>query len=580
MADLGTEATRVLQARSERDAAAVSADLLREFERAFLESFGSRARTDPMIAVLFQAVATQVSRIYDDAEQVFPERVIDDIMDAIGLPAASAVPAQTVVAFSEIETREVLEADVPLIGYSRTGEELCFLPDISITLVPAALRFAAVAEGGQLQTVSGATLDEHGTPLPYQRVSVPPQRAPMLLLAIEATGGDVSGLGVHFELASVASDLESALVRSAWHVLDAQGHSSEQRTMLPNTGRGGSRALRWSAMPRARVEFETAEPQAQEVRLPDLPVGPYGPHVYVLPPFTPEHCSAGRPPALLEPRLHAMIPEEHRGTFSKPLTWIAIPLPAGLTDVAQALRQITLNAVTASNIEVLNETIALDRRGTSMNLRPEGLRGRHLLGVRSVHGERGDRYLPESELGGAPGTGRYRIDRNHLHFRPAVSETGRVDRIAAVRLLVTDGERGNRVDPGRISRLGVRMASKLLRVSNLVPSRGGTNPPDYPRHRLRLAEALRARERAVTASDFEVIAKAFDPRLSEVRVSQVGTLVDRCLQPVQLVECAVSELQLGDAESEAPRLRDLLERHLQARALIGQVVRVKLSVRR
>jgi hypothetical protein len=583
MADANTPYPGLVGLGRDRQAPAVSKDLQDEFVKAFAQVYGTAPQSDPMLEALFQALASQVARIYRDAEQVFPERVIDDIVDALGLASAAAVPAQTVIAFDEVDVPESIGTDFPLIGFSQTGEQLKFLPDADLRLVPATLRFAAVLEADRLEVVRGATLAGSGAPLAATRLRVDPRRAPLLLLAIEAAGGDLSGLGVHFNLTKLGSPVEGALARSPWQCLDRDGLASDARTLIPRIGRGGLRLLEPITIAGASdtVGQVAPEPSPNETGLPDLPIGPYGPQTFRLPALletgVQERCA---PPAIVQSALARLIPEESRQPFEEGLFWLAIALPAGLTDVASGLREITLNCVTASNLEVLSEMHFFERHGTTLNLRPEGVRSRHVLAVRAVTGERGEVYRHEAELDAPPLAGRFRLERQQLHFRPARSETGREDKYATYSLLVTEGERGNGVDAGRIARLGLKAMNPTLRVHNVLPSRGGTNPPDYARSRVRLAEALRSRDRVITTADFEFLTQAFDARLAEVRVEHEATLVDRRLQTVHVVRCRVRETDLGDPESDAPRLRDRLQRHLQDRALIGQVVRVDLAVTR
>ncbi|MCU0650305.1 MAG: hypothetical protein MUF00_20135, partial [Gemmatimonadaceae bacterium] len=312
----------------DRQAPAVAKDLHHEFETAFAQVYGTAPQSDPMLEALFQALAVQVARVYHDAEQVFPERVIDDIVDAIGLPSASAVPSQTVVAFDEVDVPEAIGTDVPLIGFSPTGEELRFLPDADLRLVPATLRFAAVLEGDRLDVLRGATMEGSGAPVPSSRLRIEPRRAPILFLAIEAAGGDLSGLGVHFNLTKLGSAIESAVARSPWQLLDRDGLATEARTLLPRVGRGGAQLLEL-------LERANAASVSAETSLPDLPIGPYGPQTFRLPALLDRAVQErSAPPALLRSALARLIPEEARRPFDDGLFWIAIPLPAGLTDVA------------------------------------------------------------------------------------------------------------------------------------------------------------------------------------------------------------------------------------------------------
>lgn len=554
-----------------RTPTAIAADLRRGFEAAFQQVYGTRPERDPMMAVLLQALATQVSRVYEDASQLFPERVIDDLIASLGVSPSVAVPAQTVIVFREVESREAGQLDVPLVGYTRGGEQMQFLPDRSIDLIPAVLRFAGVAEAGRLHVIPGASLDDGGTPFPPGMATVRHGKSAMLVLAIDAPEGvDLSRLGLHVETTPLGGPAELALSRSPWYLLDSDGVAREDATMLSSVGRGGSRTLYF-----ADESPATAEAAAINVHVGE---GPYGPQSFVLPAQGEALGRRGAAPRDLRESIARLVPEEFAHVLQAPLFWIAVPLPMGLSGVSDAFQAVTLNAVTASNIEILSEHLHFERRGHVVEVRPEGQRGRHLLGVQSVLGEANVRYRHEGDVDAPPGSGRFRIDRGRVHVQPAQSATGRLDRSANLRLLITDGDRGNGIDAGRIAHIEGSYDNPLLQVANLTPTRGGANPPDYEQGRLRLAEALRSRERAVTHADFEVLVQAMEPRVKQTRVTYEAAVVDRRVQPVHRVVLVVSRRDFGDPDTEIRRLRDAVERHLQRRILLGHAVEVSTEV--
>jgi hypothetical protein len=554
-----------------RSAASIAADLRREFDAAFLEAYGTRPDRDPMLAVLFQALAAQVARVYVEAEHVFPERVVDDLVASLGLQYASAVPSQTTVAFRDISVREPITAELPLVGYSRTGEEVRFAVDVPITLVPAVLRFAAVMEGGRLQSVSGAFLDSDGTPFPPAAAECAPTKAAIVFLAVDCPDRNLGQLGIHLEANPRGGHVERALARSPWHLLSREGVISEEGTMAARSAKAGVRALHL-------VKDNEARPTPSRVEVAfDVGEGPWGQQCFVLPELPQCYREPGAVPRVLREHLPRMLPEEYREAYSnQPLQWIAIALPAGVSKVATSLQSVTLNAITASNLEILSEHVVFERDGSVVAVRPEGVIDRFLVGAQSVLGETNEPYVEESSVDAPARAGRYRLDRNRVWLEPARSETGRFDRFADLRLVFTDGDRGNGVDVGRVSRV-VGLSNPTTQVTNLTPSRGGTNPPEYPLSRLRLAESLRSRDRAITADDFQLLAQAFEPRVRRATVQYRASISDRRLQPVHCVQATVSRRDFGDPEAELVRLRSSLETHLQQRALVGQVIRVEIE---
>lgn len=106
-----------------RDAAEIAAELRREFDIALQQRYGTQAQPDPVLATLFHAFATQIGRLYQEAEHVFPLGVLDDLLAGLGMPPRLAEPAQTVVAFTGITRRERLPLDTGLLGVSRSGSD-------------------------------------------------------------------------------------------------------------------------------------------------------------------------------------------------------------------------------------------------------------------------------------------------------------------------------------------------------------------------------------------------------------------------------------------------------------------------
>ena len=141
-----------------RTASDVATELRRDFARLFQAEFGREPTSDPVLSVLQQALGVQIGRVYQEAENVFPWQVLDDLMAGLGMPRPMASPAQTVVAFTNVDRRERISSELVLVGVSPKGETVRFTPDVSIELAPTSLRFAGVAEQGQLQVITGALL--------------------------------------------------------------------------------------------------------------------------------------------------------------------------------------------------------------------------------------------------------------------------------------------------------------------------------------------------------------------------------------------------------------------------------------
>lgn len=551
-----------------RSPAEIVGELRGEFERAMQERHGAPTLADPVLATLFHALAVQVGRVYDEAERVFPGAVLDDLMAGLGMPPRLAQPAQTVVRFTGIEQRETVSPDTQLYGFARTGEQVGFAPDEAVELAPTTLVFAAVYERGRLHSVPGGRV-RADLPVPPGTVPLALEAAPTLYLAFDPDEAHLGGLGLFVD---ASGPVTTALARSPWQLLDERGCVWEEGILRSHAGRAGVRRLAWFHEPApagpAPSESGAALPLAE---------GADGPRVWVFPPVPPgRRLRCGVPPAL-RGAAELLLPEEAADALERPLAWVQVPLPAELRAAADAVHRVETHCVSASNVEVLSEHVSFDRMGTVVSVCPEGSRERHVMGVLSVAGERGDRYPEEAAVDAAPGAGRWRYRDGRLELRPARHPTGRGDAFAVARLLLCDGERGNGLEVGRVCRIDADLRNVTAQVANLTVSRGGSAPPAYADARLRFAQLLRTRERVVTAADVEAEARAFEPRIHAVRVEPRAEAGPGGVARVQRVTASVRPSDFADPEAELPRLRALLEEHLQGRMAIGQTVRVQVE---
>jgi hypothetical protein len=248
---------------------------------------------------------------------------------------------------------------------------------------------------------------------------------------------------------------------------------------------------------------------------------------------------------------------------------VHVPLAPGLEGVASSLQRIAVNAVTASNMDIVAEQVPFDRMGSVVTLEPEGKKGRFLMGVLGITGEQGTAYAADSALDVPIGAGRWRYRDRRMDMRPAQNVTGRYDTYAMVRLLYCDGENANGIDPGAVNQIGAPLSNVTAKAANLVPSRAGTAPPDYAPAKLRFAELVRTRERVVTSSDAEIAVRAFEPRARRVDVKAVTTIAAGRARLGQAIAVSVRVDDFADAEAELPRLEAQLQRHLQDRAVLG-----------
>jgi len=570
---------RVLGAAA-RSAADLASEMRREFEAAVAGRFGTQPQPDPVLGALFQAFAVQLERIYQESEHVFPVAVLDDLLNGLALPARLAHPAQTVISFSSIDQRERLALDTELIGNAPSGEQLRFTIDESIELSSATLAFAAVYEGGKLHSIAGARA---GTVpiLPNSTALLMTGAPPTLLLALDSDAAHLSGLGLFLDVASLESPLIEAVARSPWQILGASGAVSETGTLRATRGRGGVTMLVWNDAPRSEDEDPASagaptDDGADVASAFPLSSGSYGRQCIVFPPVPAERRSRSMPPGRFAEAIAVLLPDKQQDALERPLIWVQVPLPAGLTRVADELQRVAIHAVTASNIEIYNERIQFDRMGSAVTLRPEGRTDQHLLGLLSVSGEKGDAYVNDSSISATTDAGRYRFRSGQLECRPHRLPTGRFDGYAMARFLFCDGERANGIEVGGMKRIASPLSNVTARVTNLAVSRGGSAPPPYVDARVRFAELLRTRDRVVTIDDVEITARAFEPRIKRVEVSTASELGPQGVRQVDVVDVRVEPGDFADPDAELPRLGSLLESHLQQRVIMGRGVRVSV----
>lgn len=561
-----------------RSAADLAAEMRREFESAVAIRFGTQPQPDPVLGALFQAFAVQLERIYQESEYVFPVAVLDDLLNGLALPARLAHPAQTVVAFSGIEQRERLALDTELIGNAPSGEQIRLTIDESIEISSTALAFAGVYESGRLHSVAGARA--RTTPILPGSTSLDLRNAPpTLLMAFDADAAHLSGLGLFLDVTSADSPLIEAVARSPWQILSTDGAVSEEGTLRANHGRGGVTRLVWNDSSRADDELtaptDSGSDDAADVASAfELSAGSYGKQCVVFPPVPLERRTTSAPPTRFADGLAMLLPEKEQDALDRPLIWVQVPLPAGLTRVADELQRVALHAVTASNIEIYNERIQFDRMGSAVTLRPEGRTDQYLLGLLSVSGEKGDAYVNDSSIAAPTDAGRYRFRSGQLECRPHRLPTGRFDGYAMARFLFCDGARANGIEVGFVKRIASPLSNVTARVTNLAVSRGGSAPPPYADARVRFAELLRTRDRVVTIDDVEITARAFEPRIKSVDVSTTSELGPHGVRQVDVVDVHVARSDFADPDSELPRLGTLLQNHLQQRVIMGRGVRV------
>jgi hypothetical protein len=267
---------------------------------------------------------------------------------------------------------------------------------------------------------------------------------------------------------------------------------------------------------------------------------------------------------------------ETQAVFGQPQAWVRIGLPGDLTGIHRAIAGVYPNAITASNLERLNQTIYFARAGTSIPISREGGTTYHLAGPASVLGESGQPYLKEMDPATNVRAGRYAIRNGRIELRPPAGPDGLPEKWANVCAWITAGHLGNRVSPGHVQVFAKSQAAGL-RVINPTAAAGGADQESFEDAQARFAEALLSRDRIVTREDLTAAVRAFDRRISTVRTSSGVRRGAPGLERVQIVAVGLNRNDFTDPDVEGPALQRELAGFLRDRTLFDIDLDVRME---
>src|SRR5215467_1447596 len=538
-----------------------------DFARRLKEGYGITSdTTDPVLAVLFRTFAVQIEDIYKEAGDTIPAAVLDELIAALGMPERRSRPAQFVVKFSLPSGEQLFESGTELIAETSQGHRLIFALDADIQVSTARLVFAGSYQGGQLRLLSGVELPEEFEKAKPSLEPAPAALGPMpaVFLAIDLPDdGYIDRHGLYFELAPESHVLSEALKRESWCVLDDAGAVTSEGLLRPRSGRCGIRDLCWLSDKQSDSGDSMAE-------------GFYSGRSFILPTFPPARRFRSAIPQKMDEAIHRIFGKATDFLFTRKRAWLKIGLP-GCHSLSEEIVRTGLHCVTASNLEVLNQTLYFTLTGTSVPVSSEGGTTKHLVVPISVIGESGTTYLMEAQPSADASVGRFRFRKGRIEIKPAQLPQGSADGFATVRLLVSDGSLANSVAAGSIKTFVSRGAGPGITVTNLTAAAGGTDGESSKHARERFAELLLCRDRVVTQSDLESIVKAFEPKISEVRIRPALERTRQGLRRIHRITVVVPKDQLLEVHEQSRVLQQELERHLQERVLIDLDVRVAVE---
>ena len=547
---------------------------LRDDFRRRLRDYGYTAELiDPILAVLFRSMASHIERIYSETEQI-RLALLDELINGLGMERRAARPAQVVMRFFDAREELLIAATTDLLGEAPTGERLTFSTDATVAVSPARLSLAACYQRGTLKLLSGLALSEdlHAARPSLDPFSVDLGPSPALLLAFENLGSShLSRHGFFFETSPYAAELNRALLSATWCLARADGSFSADGILRPVKSRAGIRALQWLTAAGVSPSHDN-----EVASLPPLPDGFYGSRCFHFPVIPPERRWTCGLPRGVEGALPRMFGSRDESLFRKPRAWIRVNLPNGIGDLERELAGILLHAVTASNLECLNQTIYFDRDGNEIPVSTEAGTPRYLVSPISVAGESGE-YVAELEPATQITAGRYSIRNGRLNIVPAMQGEERADRFANLRLWVTAGAAANNVGAGCIRSFLRRGGDFDVRLMNATAAAGGTVGETFSDAHARFAHALLSRQRLISRSDLRLAVRAFDRRITDCDIAVKLQRTSRGLQRVHMVTASVNPAQFVDPAEETRVLQEELTAYLQERSLFDMPVTVRLT---
>ena len=425
---------------------------LRQDFRDRLKEFGiSSETTDPVLAVLFRSFAVELEALYSETGRI-RTALLDELIEGLGVDRRRPRSAQTVVRLlpKSGQTAQA-PAGAELLGETESGERLTFTTDAALTPSDARIAMAFAYQDGMLRLLSGVDPSEE---IQTARPSLEPVRAglgayPAIFVAVEnLPETHLSGQGFFFDLGPETDVVVRALRNEPWCLAGPDGDFSAAGILRPQRRNAGVRRLEWLVRD-ADANEEPAAPTALHgkhgAETPELPDGYYAGRVIMFPsaPST-RRFRCGRPRAM-EKALRGILGTEGPRILEQPRAWLRISMGPDAPPLDEAILNITLNAVTASNAECFNETIRFAEHGATIPISREAGAAKLLVAPLSVFGEGEHAYAPQFHPSTEPGLGRYAIHNGRIHLEAARHADGTTDSYANLRLWLTSGKAGNRV---------------------------------------------------------------------------------------------------------------------------------------
>jgi hypothetical protein len=553
---------------------------LREDFRRRLREFGVSAETtDPVLSVLFRTFAQQIEALYAETGRI-RLALLDELIAGLRIERRMARPAQTVVRFLAGSGAHLIEAGMELVGEAYSGERLTFTTDAPVAVSTARIVVAATYQDGALRLMPGVEMPES---FQSRRPSLDPVRVnlgpnPAVYLAIEnLPANHLSHHSFFFELGPDAYGIQHTLEAETWCLVGGDGDLASPGILRPKRSNAGTLGLGFlvSEASTGGVDKQGTIPVEQEA--PVLPNGFYGSRIFVMPAVPPGRRFLRGMPRGMEAAFGRIFGRDAAQLFAEPRAWLRIAFPKDIPPLHTGISSVAMHAITASNVECMNQTVYFDKQGASIPVSQEAGTESYLVAPLSIFGEAGSTYLPEFQPSSEKGVGRYAIRNGRIEVQPAKRPDGRAEAYINVRVWTTSGALGNRVGPGQVESLLKKGTAPGIRITNPTSAAGGTNAEGYEEAQARFAEALLSRDRIVTPADLDTVARSFDRRIVKTEVTSGLRRSEQGLQRVQQVVCALDRNAFVDPEPELRCLREDLDRFLRKRFLYDTELALELE---
>ena len=561
---------------------------IREDFRRRLKDYGlSGESIDPILAVLFRTFSHQLEGLYNETGHI-RLAILDELINNLGFTPRIAHPAQTIVRMMMLrnDRQQLIPAGTELNATAPSGEKLTFTTDESVKLSAARLVMAFTYQDRELQLSPAVDLVEslraYRPALEGVRCDLGPE--PAIFLAFDnVPDTHLTGHSLFLDLHPDAHRVQQALWREPWCLVGPDGELSSRGLLRPQSGNAGVQSLEFlikeetrakqNASGKLLADIETDGSLSPRV---DLPNGFYGGRLFVLPTIPRDRQFSCHVPRGMETALRAIFGPGASQAFAERRVWVRLSLPLNIPRLQTILHAIYLHAVSASNVECLNQTIQLDQHGSSIPVSREAGSDRYLVAPLSIFGEADHRYVPELSKTIDAGGGTYGIRNGRIHLQPAHHFDGTIDRYVNLRLWSTSGALGNSIGPGHITGF-IRSADfSDVRLFNSVSAAGGTNGEDYSEAHSRFASALLSRNRIITAADLARVVRAFDRRIVDTEIQPSLQRTPAGLQRLERVIASASRASFIEPDVELPILQLELGRHLRSMLPLGTELAIQM----